>query len=362
MMFTVQEVLRWSEAQVANSEEESVSALLPSLRLKRLATLKDAGPEDVAFFFSKNYEADLRSTRAGVIVTGSAFVGLLKAAGLAQWKQSIFLACADPYSAMAKVTREVSKQISAHDHQEPPIVREVHPTAIIDATAEIGLCVKIGPQVVIEAGAVIEDGVTLYPGVYIGPKVRVGSGTVIFPRVTVYEKTEIGRRCRIHAGVVIGTDGFGYAPKADPVSKLTIDHQKIYHLGRVIIEDEVEIGANSTIDRGTLGDTIIRTKVKIDNQVQIGHNVELQEGAILCGCSGVAGSSTVGKFSIVGAQAGLGNQVQIGDYCVLAAYTGVTKDFPSHSILAGRPSRLHAEQYKIMAIQQKLLKERGKKK
>jgi UDP-3-O-[3-hydroxymyristoyl] glucosamine N-acyltransferase len=216
--------------------------------------------------------------------------------------------------------------------------------------------------VVIEASAQIADSVTLYSNVFVGPNSSIGSDTVIFPNVVIYENTVIGKRCRIHGGAVIGADGFGYAPKVDPVTKLMIDHQKIYHLGRVVIEDDVEIGANSTLDRGTLGDTVVRSRVKIDNLVQVGHNVVLEEGAILCGCSGVAGSSTVGRFSMLGAQAGLGNKVHLGEYSVLAAYTAVTKDFPPHSILAGRPARPQAEQYKIMAIQQKLLKERGKKK
>jgi UDP-3-O-[3-hydroxymyristoyl] glucosamine N-acyltransferase len=215
---------------------------------------------------------------------------------------------------------------------------------------------------VIEAGVEISDGVTIYPNVFIGPNAKVGSDSAIFPGVVIYEKTVIGERCRIHGGAVIGADGFGYAPKIDPITKLTIDHQKIYHLGRVVIGDDVEIGANSTIDRGTLGDTIIHSKVKIDNQVQVGHNVELCEGAILCGCSGVAGSSTVGRFSILGAQAGLGNKVNLGEYSVLTAYTGAAKDFPPHSVLAGMPARPQSEQMRILAIQQKLLKERGKKK
>jgi UDP-3-O-[3-hydroxymyristoyl] glucosamine N-acyltransferase len=360
-MVTLSDVLKWSEGRVANSGEGGRSDPSPDTGIRRFSTLKDAGPEDAAFFFSKDYEAELRVTRAGFIITGDAFVAPLRASGLPQWKSAVFVSCGDPYSAMARVTREVSKFESTHDHQIPSEPR-VHSSAVIHPTARIGSGVSIGAHVVIEAGVRIEDRVTIYPNVYLGANTSVGSDSVIFPNVVIYEKTVIGERCRIHGGAVIGADGFGYAPKVDPATKLTVDHQKIYHIGRVVIRDDVEIGANSTIDRGTLGDTLIHSKVKIDNLVQVGHNVELGEGAVLCGCSGVAGSATVGRFSILGAQAGLGNKVTLGEYSILTAYTGVAKDFPAHSVLAGMPARPQSDQMKIFAIQQKLLKERGKKK
>jgi len=359
-MFTLDQILKWCEATVANGDQGGAAS--PARSFQRLSTLKDAGPEDAAFFFSKDYEVDLRTTRAGLVVTGNAFVGPLRAAGLSQWGSAVFVACTDPYSAMAKVTREVSKRVSSHDHQEAPAATEIHPSAIVHPSARLGGRVRVGAHVVIEADVEIADGVVLYPNVILGPGTRIGEGSVLFPNVVVYENTHIGKRCRIHAGAVIGADGFGYAPKKDPATGLTVDHQKIYHLGRVVIEDDVEIGANSTIDRGTLGDTQIQSKVKIDNQVQVGHNVVLEEGAILCGCSGIAGSSTVGRFSIIGAQAGLGNKVRLGEYSVVTAYGGVAKDFPPHSTLAGIPARPQSELFRILAIQQKLLKERGRKK
>jgi UDP-3-O-[3-hydroxymyristoyl] glucosamine N-acyltransferase len=361
-VFSLGQICEWSGAVVANGDEPGVARTLTGLSIRRLVPLKDAGPEDAAFFFSRSYEQDLRGTRAGLVLTGDAFVGPLKAAGLPQWKTSVFLSSPDPYASMARLTREVSRRLCAHDHQEPPAQTGIHPTAIIDPSAQLSERVQIGAQVVIEAGAEIGEGSVLYPGVYVGPKVRIGCGTVLFPRVALYEGTVIGDRCRIHAGAVLGADGFGYAPLKDPSTKLTIDHQKIWHLGRVIVGNDVEIGANSTIDRGTLGDTVIGDKVKIDNLVQVGHNVVLEEGVVLCGASGVAGSARIGKFTLIGAQAGLGNQVHLGAHSVVTAYGGVTKDFPDHSVLGGYPARPHAEHVKILALQQKLLKERGKKK
>jgi UDP-3-O-[3-hydroxymyristoyl] glucosamine N-acyltransferase len=361
-MITLDQISKWCGAQVANPESDTVPALSPSFRLKGVATLADAGPDQAAFFFSKNYEADLRTTRAGVIITGTAFVGALKAAGLSQWSTAVFLACDDPYSGMASVTREIAKTQCPHEHLVPNENGEVHPTAVIDPTARIGANVMIGPHVVIEKDAILGDRVTLYAGAWIGPSVTIGDDTVVFPKVSLYHATTVGKRCRIHAGAVIGSDGFGYAQKKDPATGLPVDHQKIHHLGRVIIGDDVEIGSNSTIDRGTLGNTVVHDKVKIDNLVQIGHNVVLEEGAVLCGCSGVAGSSTMGKFAVLGAQAGLANQVHLGAYSVMAAYAAAIKDFPPHSVLAGIPARPQAELYRIMALQSKMMKERGRKK
>ncbi|NDF13769.1 UDP-3-O-(3-hydroxymyristoyl)glucosamine N-acyltransferase [bacterium] len=362
MVYTLGQICEWSGAIVANGEEPEVAAALNGFTIERLAPLRDAGPRDAAFFFSKSYEADLRTTRAGLIITGEAFVAPLRGSGLPQWKTSVFLSSPDPYSSMAKLSREVSRRICFHDHQQSPEHLEIHPTAVVDPSAKVGPKVRIGAHVVIEAGAEIGEGSVLYPRVYVGPKVRIGSGTVLFPGVTLYWGTVLGDRCRIHAGAVIGADGFGYAPLKDPATRLTVDHQKIWHLGRVIVGDDVEIGANSTVDRGTLGDTLIGDKVKIDNQVQVGHNVELEEGVILCGASGVAGSASIGKFTMIGAQAGLGNHVRLGAYSTVTAYGGVTKDFPDHSHLGGFPARVHAEQVKILALQQRLLKERGRRK
>jgi UDP-3-O-[3-hydroxymyristoyl] glucosamine N-acyltransferase len=361
-VFTLDQICKWSGAVIANGDDPRIQAVSGALKIRRLAPLAEAGPDEAAFFFSRAYEADLRATGAGLIITGDAFVAPLRESGLPQWKTSVFVSCADPYSAMAQVTREVSRALQAHDHHDAPVRTEIHGTAVIDPSARLADRVRIGAQVVIEAEAEIGEGSVLYPGVYVGAQVKVGSSTVLFPRVTLYAGTVIGDRCRIHAGAVLGSDGFGYAPLKDPATSLTVDHQKIWHLGRVVVGNDVEIGANSTIDRGTLGDTIIRDKVKIDNQVQVGHNVELEEGAVLCGASGIAGSSTVGRFTLIGAQAGLGNHVKVGAHSILAAYTGVTKDFPEHSILAGHPARPQGEHFKILAIQQKLLKERGKKK
>jgi UDP-3-O-[3-hydroxymyristoyl] glucosamine N-acyltransferase len=356
---SVSDIQNKIQAQVANPE--FASALLPSLKISGMASLKEAGPDDLTFFFSKNYQQDFFNTQSRLIVTGAAFVKQMEAAQPPAWKNAVILACENPYLSMAVMTSVFSPLQSAHDHQSFQAGQnQIHPTAQIAADVKLGSGVEIGAFTIIESGVQLADGVVIYPQCYIGKGVTIGRQSVLFPKVTLYQNTQIGQHCRIHAGSVIGADGFGYAPIHDPVSKKPVDHQKIYHLGNVVIGDHVEIGANSTIDRATFGSTIIHSKVKIDNQVQVGHNCEVGEGSILCGATGMAGSSSLGKFVVMLGQSGTDNQVHIGDYSVVLPYSGVTKDLAPDSKVLGMPARPFDEHFKIMAMQNKMLRERSK--
>jgi UDP-3-O-[3-hydroxymyristoyl] glucosamine N-acyltransferase len=210
----------------------------------------------------------------------------------------------------------------------------IHATAVIAEDAIIGNNVYIGPYVIIESGSKIGDGCVLKGHVYIGQKVSLGAETCIHPHVTIYDKTKIGERVVIHASTVIGSDGFGY--KMDQGK-----HVKMPHIGIVVIEDDVEIGANSVIDRATMGETFIGEGTKVDNLVQIAHSVKLGKNNILCAFTGIAGSTTSGDNVIFAANVGVSDHVRIDDGVILGARTGVPpkKHLKQGNIYLGNPAR-----------------------
>lgn len=195
----------------------------------------------------------------------------------------------------------------------------IHPTAILSETASIGKDVYIAPYVVIEEGATIGDGVQLYPHVYIGRNASVGKNTVFHAGVKLYAECHVGDACIIHAGTAIGSDGFGFAPAPDG------SYAKIPQIGNVIIGNHVETGSNCSIDRATMGATIIGNGVKLDNLVQIAHNVEIGDHSVIAGQSGVAGSTKVGKHCVIGAQVGVVGHIVISDRTQIGGQSGVTK-------------------------------------
>ncbi len=207
----------------------------------------------------------------------------------------------------------------------------VHPSAFISPKARIGKNASIGAFCYIGDYSEIGDNCIIFPLVSIYPKVKIGKDTIIHSLVSIREGVIIGKKVIIHNGAVIGSDGFGYVQKEDG------SYKKIPQIGKIIIEDEVEIGANTAIDRATMGETIIRKGVKIDNLVQIAHNVEIGENSILAGQVGIAGSTTIGKGTILGGQVGIADHVNIGDNVIAAAKTGIAKDVPSNSFIAGIP-------------------------
>jgi UDP-3-O-[3-hydroxymyristoyl] glucosamine N-acyltransferase len=209
------------------------------------------------------------------------------------------------------------------------------------------------------AGTILGEGVVLYPHCTVGPDVRIGKGTVLFAGVVIYEGVQIGAQVRIHANTVVGSDGFGYAPiRADLKSKEVTGHQKIYHLGTVVIGDHVEIGSSSTVDRGTFGATRIESHAKLDNQVHVGHNAFVGKGAILCGGICLAGGSIIEDFAYIGGLTGVANRVKIGKQANVAAMTLVTKDVKDGDVVVGNPQRPYREHFKVHALLNRMLENR----
>jgi UDP-3-O-[3-hydroxymyristoyl] glucosamine N-acyltransferase len=352
---TLAEILQATAGRLANEAE--LEASREKIRIERPSVLAKSGPADVAFFFSRAYEHELPSARPGALITAEPFARGLKASGLPIWKSSAIVVCADPYLAMG-ILSEKFAHLSGVSHIEKRRggKPEVHASAIVDPSAEVGESAVIGPHCVIGPGARIGAGTVLYPSCYVGAGARIGADGAIFPRVTIYERCEIGDRARIHAGAVIGADGFGYAQEKKDGKP--VRHQKIYHLGRVIIGDDVEIGANTAIDRGTFGDTRIGSHSKLDNQVQVGHNAELAEGVVLCGEVGLGGGTKIGKYALVLGNVGVANGVTVGDYAIVAAHTLVTRDVKPAEAVAGHPQRTLKEHMKVHAMMNRLLGER----
>ena len=216
------------------------------------------------------------------------------------------------YEAFASLLRLVD--------QARPRKKGIHPTAIIEPTAKIGSDVYIGPYAYIGENCIIGDGCSVYPQVYIGDNTRLGNNCTINPGVKIYHDCIIGEGCIIHAGTVIGSDGFGFAPQVEN------EFMKIPQLGNVILEDHVEIGANVTIDRATMGSTIIRKGVKLDNLIQIGHNVEVGENTVMAAQTGISGSTKVGKNCMFGGQVGLAGHLKIANGTKIGAQGGILGD------------------------------------
>lgn len=221
----------------------------------------------------------------------------------------------------------------------------IHSTAIISDKAVIGKDVYIGPYVVIEEGAEIADGAQLYPQVTIGKNAKVGKNTLFYAGVNLYAECIVGNNCIIHAGTAIGSDGFGFAPTPDG------SYAKIPQIGNVIIEDNVETGANCCIDRATMGSTILRKGVKLDNMVQIAHNAEVGENTVIAGLSGVAGSTKVGKQCVIGAQVGIVGHITVADGTQIGGQTGVPKSIkePNQQFI-GSPAMPLKEAFKSQVL------------
>jgi UDP-3-O-[3-hydroxymyristoyl] glucosamine N-acyltransferase len=359
--YTISDILNWTGGRFAN--EANFKRSPSDIRLSSVSGLKGSRPEQVAFFFSPAYKTEIPFVKAGVLVTGEAFVEPLKQSGLPVWSETAIIACSDPYLAMALLSEKFAPSLSTAAHvpgtgkvQEKA---EIHPTAVVHASALIGAGARIGAYCVIEEGARVGEMSVLYPGCFVGPGAKIGRDTVLFPHVVVYEGCEIGNRVRLHANVVIGADGFGYAPRMEN-GKIT-KQVKIYHVGRVIIGDDVEVGAATTIDRGTLNDTLISQGVKIDNNVQVGHNAKIGEGSIICAGVGLAGTSTVGKYVYIAGLAGVNNGTTVGDEAKIGPGCLVSSDAEPGKEYLGFPPRLAKDFFRLNVLFNRMLREQKKK-
>ncbi|MDR1378190.1 MAG: UDP-3-O-(3-hydroxymyristoyl)glucosamine N-acyltransferase [Synergistaceae bacterium] len=228
-----------------------------------------------------------------------------------------------------------------------PAPRGIHPFAEVSPKATVSEDAWVGPFCVVEPGASVAAEVQLQANVYVGRESRVGSGTVLEPHVTLMAGTQVGKNCLIHAGCVLGCDGFGFIPSPEGILKIP-------QVGNVTVGDEVEIGACATIDRGTIGDTVIGDGTKIDNHVQIGHNVRIGKNCVICAMSGIGGSSVVEDGVTISAQAGVSDHVRVGKGAILAGRAGATSGIQPGMVVSGFPARPHSEAKRAQVLTMRL--------
>lgn len=297
--------------------------------VEHIRGIDEAGKGDLTFIANPQYRKKLQTTGASAVLVapGTVCVG----------KNLIIVN--DPYLCLGKLLG----LFYPGDFEPPGLSGQ----AFIEDGAQIAQGATIYPGAVVSRGARIERGVVLYPGVFIGRDAVIGEDSILYPNVCVYRKCLIGKRVILHAGVVVGSDGFGFAGPG-------VDNLKIPQVGIVQIDDDVEIGANSTIDRGTLGKTWIKRGVKIDNLVQIAHNVLIGENSVIAAQVGISGSTKLGKSVVIGGQAGLVGHINIGDHVMIGAQSGIHEDVPARQAVSGSPHLPHKKWLRVVSCLSRL--------
>jgi UDP-3-O-[3-hydroxymyristoyl] glucosamine N-acyltransferase len=301
-----------------------------SFPIKGVSSFDDASPHHITFASDTKFLTKLSQTHAGAVIVPLSYT------------------VADTISRPVNLLKVENPKVAFFKivslfHPEKEIHPGIHPSANVGHRVTIGKNTVIGPNVVIGDNVLIGDNVQVMPGVYIGDEVILGDNTIIKPNVTVIEKSRIGKNVIIHSGTVIGSDGFGFTP-------ISNTHEKIIHTGYVNIGNNVEIGACNTIDRGTLGMTILENGVKTDNLVHIAHNVKIRENTLVVAQVGIAGSTTVGRNVIIAGKAGIAGHINIGDGAIIGPYSGVHSDVPANEIVSGIPQMPHHRWRKVVAV------------
>jgi UDP-3-O-[3-hydroxymyristoyl] glucosamine N-acyltransferase len=297
---TIREIAEWLGGEVVGNKVESAPEITD------VAKIEEAGAGSLTFLANPKYEKHLTTTRATAVLV-SRKLDLVKYEGRTSL---FFIRVDDPYVAFLYVLKRLTPTVE-------PFISGIHSAAIIPSTATVGKNISIGAYAVIGEQVIIGDNTKIGAGCIIGNKAQIGSDCMLYPNVVIYHQCQIGNRVVLHSGSVIGSDGFGFAPKPDGT------YEKIPQLGIVVVEDDVEIGANTTIDRATIGSTHIHHGVKIDNLVQIAHNVVIGENTVIAAQTGISGSTKVGKNCMLAGQVGLAGHIEIADRTIIMAQSGI---------------------------------------
>jgi UDP-3-O-[3-hydroxymyristoyl] glucosamine N-acyltransferase len=307
MEFTAQQIADYLKGNVVGD---------PTTKVNDFSRIEEGLPGTITFLANPKYEHFIYTTKASIVLVNRDFSPVSAI-------EPTLITVPDAYVSLAMLLNlaEQSKNRKSG----------IDPSAFIAGTASLGENCYIGTFAYIGEEAVIGKNCMIYPHVYIGDKVKIGDNTIVYPHVVIYEGCVTGNNCIIHAGAVIGADGFGFAPENG-------EYKKIAQLGNVILEDDVEVGANTTIDRAVIGSTLIHKGVKLDNLIQIAHNVEIGKNTVMASQVGIAGSTKVGANCMFGGQAGISGHLNIGDNTQIGAQSGIISNVEANARLMGTPS------------------------
>lgn len=289
----------------------------PAIEVNKLSKIEQGQPGTISFLGNPKYTHYIYETNASVVIVSNDFIPEREL-------ECTLIRVENPYEAFAKMLEAYNQMVQDK--------KGISKLASIAASAKYGNDCYIGEFVSIGDNVMIGDNVKIYPGCFIGDNVSIGDNTTLFAGVKAYIGSSIGTNCTLHAGVVIGADGFGFFPQSDN------QYQKVAQTGNVVIEDNVEIGANTTIDRATLGSTIICKGVKLDNLIQVAHNVEIGENTVIASQTGIAGSTRIGRNCMIGGQVGITGHLIIGNDVKIAAQSGISTNVADGSIIMGSPA------------------------
>ncbi len=300
-----------------------------NIKINNISKIEEGKEGTLAFLANPKYTPYIYSTKASVVLVNKDFKPEKEV-------KATMIRVDNAYEAFASLL-EVYQQYKSNK-------TGISKSATVEESAKVGKDVYLGANIYIGENSTIGNNTKIYPNSYIGDNVVIGDNTTIFAGTNIYSECLVGNNCTIHSGTVIGSDGFGFAPQS------AAEFKKVPQIGNVIIEDNVEIGANTTIDRATIGSTIIRKGVKLDNLVQIAHNVEIGENTVMAALTGVSGSTKIGKNCMVGGQVGFSGHIVVGDNVKIGAQSGVHKNLPNDCVMQGTPVVAYREWYKTAAI------------
>ncbi|CEN34840.1 UDP-3-O-(3-hydroxymyristoyl)glucosamine N-acyltransferase [Capnocytophaga cynodegmi] len=324
--------MKFTALQIANILHGEVEGN-PDVEVYKLSKIEEGEEGSITFLANPKYKNYIYTTKASIAIVNKTFE--------AESELSVTLVKVDDaYSAFSKLL-EYYNQIKLNK-------KGIEDPSFISKSARIGQDVYVGAFSYIGENVVISDNVKIYPNTYIGDNVTIGDNTTLFAGCKIYSETIIGKYCTLHAGVILGADGFGFAPVQEGF------YNKVPQIGNVIIEDYVDIGAGSTIDRATLGSTIIRKGVKLDNQIQIAHNVEIGKNTVIAAQTGVAGSTKIGESCMIGGQVGIVGHLNIGNRVKIQAQSGVIRNVEDDEVLQGAPAIGYSDYNKSYVIFKKL--------